>query len=557
MKASQLFTRTLREAPADIPFKGQQYLVRAGYFQPMGNANTLYLPLGLESLRQLSREALKALNITNALEINLPLLTGKEQLPPVHEGEKFKEHLFFSSQFEFSFEHFLNNQLQSYRQLPAAFYQIQRTLQEQPNASSGLLNNRDPFLFNCFLLENSQTESSTHLEKLEKDLDAFFQKIGIQALSAENKTKGGGKSVSKIWLSPLGKGSATLFHCQNCTYCASQTAAARRLPEKLLEEPKPLEKVYTPDCKSIEDLANFLKIPKERTAKAVFLVASQGKNEGSLKETLIFAILPGDRELDEVRLQRLINASALRPATDEEIRQSGAVPGYGSPVNLENIFVIVDQQIPLSTNLVAGANQEGYHFLNVNYERDYKASLIADITQAQAGDRCPQCGHPLEGIQGVKLAEVYQPELKLEYRSQDGKTSLAFLNMVRLNLSHILACAAETRHDDYGLILPPGAAPYDVHLVLLEHKNGTPYQEADNLAKELESGGLRVFLDDRPERAGVKFNDADLLGFPVRLTISSRSLESSSVELKIRGENEVRLVEIGSAPSVLKEILEV
>ena len=555
MKASQLFTRTLREAPADIPFKGQQYLVRAGYFQPMGNANTLYLPLGLESFLQLTKKALEILNIEKALEINLPLLTGRELLPPVHSGEKFREHLFFTSRYEFSFEHFLGSQLQSYRQLPAAFYQVQRNLEEQPNSSSGLLNNRDPFVFTSLHLYKSQLESSKGLTELEKALSAYFKKCRIRSISALNKTSCGDSTYSKIWVFPLDKGSTTLFRCENCGYSASQAAAARKLPESPLEETLPIQKVYTPDCKSIEDLANFLKIPKERTAKAVFLVASQGKNEGSLKETLLFAILPGNRDLDEVRLQRLINASALRPATDEEIRQSGAVPGYGSPVNLSNIFVIADHQIPLSANLVAGANQEGYHFLNVNYGRDFKASIIGDITYPQHGDFCPECGFLLESVQGVKLAEVYQPELKLEYRGQDGNPCPAFLNITSLFLSRLLACTAESRHDEQGLILPPTAAPYDVHIVLLEHKNGTPVEEAQNLAEELGSGGLRVFLDDRSERAGVKFNDADLLGIPLRITISSRSLESNSVELKVRGEDDVRLVEIGSILKVLKEIL--
>jgi prolyl-tRNA synthetase len=268
------------------------------------------------------------------------------------------------------------------------------------------------------------------------------------------------------------------------------------------------------------------------------------------KEKFIFAVVRGDMDLNETKLANAVKAKDLRPAHEEEIRQVGAVPGYASPVGLNDVLVVVDDVIPDSPNLVAGANEEGYHLLNVNYGRDYQASIVADIAVAEEGAACPDCGQALRTARGVEVGNIfklgtrYTDSLGCTYLDKEGKSRSVVMGSYGIGVGRLLACIAEEHNDEHGLIWPITIAPYQVHLVTL--KGGE--EAADNLYTTLKRNGIEVLCDDRDETPGVKFNDADLIGIPIRLTVSKRSLQQGGVELKFRQEPPVLLVPLDEVP---------
>lgn len=301
---------------------------------------------------------------------------------------------------------------------------------------------------------------------------------------------------------PLSSGSIEIIHCESCKYTERKEVAQIKKTTFSQEEQLPIEKVSTPDCNTIESLVNFLNIPKEKTAKALMFTRISDNQ-------FIFVTIRGDMTLSEEKLRNKIGEARL--ATSEEITNAGAAAGYASPVGLKNALIIVDDLIPQSPNLVAGANETGYHLLNTNCGRDYSPELFADLIQAKTGDVCAQCGNILSTITTLNLA-----------------TRSGF------HFENILLALAETHHDDKGLAFPKSAAPFDAYLMHITGKEMDTLAKAQEIYNELQNAGITVLFDDRDERAGIKFNDADLIGCPIRITVGEKNLKEGMVELKSR-----------------------
>lgn len=310
---------------------------------------------------------------------------------------------------------------------------------------------------------------------------------------------------------PIASGNLEIAHCPSCKYTERLELARFSKPVRAEHAPPLLiEKVLTPDCNTIESLANFLNVPKEQTAKALMYTRI---NDGKF----VFVVVRGDMQASEAKLKQQVGD--IRAATAEEIVSVGAAAGYASAIGLKEALIVVDDLIPQSQNLVAGANEAGYHLLNTNYGRDYSAEIVADLIQAKAGDACIECGNPLSVISGIVLA-----------------------NHTEYNFENILLALAETHHDDKGLTLPYPAAPFNVYLMHVPGKELDTRAKAEELHGALQSAGVSVLFDDRDERAGVKFNDADLIGCPIRVTVGEKGLKEGMVELKSRKVKEVRLI---------------
>jgi prolyl-tRNA synthetase len=340
-------------------------------------------------------------------------------------------------------------------------------------------------------------------------------------------------------------GEDTLLLCDKCNYRANRQIARFQKHSPQEEKAGKLEKVATPSIATIEALANFLKVPKAQTAKAFFVVGKFSEGEKEI-EKLVFAIVRGDMEVNEIKLVNAVKAKELRTAHEDEIKAIGAVPGYASPIGIKGVLVVVDDLIPVSPNLVAGANETGYHYVNVNYDRDYKADIVADIALAEEGFECPNCGAPMRASRGVEVGNIfklgtrYSASLSANYLDENGKEHPIVMGSYGIGSGRLLACVAEEYHDDKGLIWPMSVAPFDVHLVAL--RGGT--NDADKIYTDLQAAGFEVLYDDREETPGVKFNDADLIGLSIRLTVSERSLKEGGVEIKLRRETEKRTVRI-------------
>lgn len=345
-----------------------------------------------------------------------------------------------------------------------------------------------------------------HLRGLAND-PSFLSLLSLPTFSNDRET-----------FFPITSGNLEVAHCANCRYTERLELAQftkTALPKK---EELPLEKVLTPECPTIEALANFLGISKEKTAKALMYTRVADNR-------FVFIAIRGDMQLSEAKLKECIGE--VRLATAEEIERAGAAAGYASPIGLKDALIVVDDLIPESQNLVAGANEAGYHLKNTNYRRDYSAGIIADLVQAKEGDACKNCGHPLTVIFAIPLA----------IRSE-------------CFFENILLALAETHHDSKGLTLPHPAAPFDVYLMHVPGKELDTRAKGEEIYSELQSASISVLFDDRDERAGVKFNDADLIGCPIRLTVGEKALKEGMVELKRRtGEN--RLVQL---PAIVQGI---
>ena len=321
----------------------------------------------------------------------------------------------------------------------------------------------------------------------------------------------------------ISSGSTEVAHCQACGYTERLELAHFAKLTSPPEEQLPLEKVWTPDCHTIETLATFLSVPKEKTAKALMYTRIAD-------DKFVFVVVRGDMQLSEAKLKQHIGK--IRPATTEEIERSGAAPGYASPIGLKDTLIVVDDLVPYMENLVAGANETGYHLKNTNYRRDYSAEIVEDLVQAKAGDPCPYCTNPLTILSAISLAT------RKTYHRQN-----------------ILLALADTHHDAKGLKLPHPTAPFDVYLMHIPGKELDTRAKAEELYITLQNAGISVLFDDRDERAGVKFNDADLIGCPIRITVGEKALKEGMVELKPRKEKDNQLVSLDNIVEKTKSFL--
>jgi len=437
--------------------------------------------------------------------------------------------------------------IHSYRQVPAWIYHSQAKWRDEPRSRGGLIRVREFTMKDSYSLD-------TDWEGLDKQYWAHYQAyfnifnrcaLPTIAVEADVGMMGGKLAHEYMYLSPVGED--TLVLCDACGYTANRQIAIFQKSTIVEDEDMlPLEKVATPGTATIADLAEFLDIPETRTAKAVFMVATitEGKED---VEKFIFAVVRGDMELNETKLTNAVKAKTLRPAQEEEIRAIGASPGYGSPVGItrEDVILVADDLIPALPNLVAGANDDGYHFLNVNYGREYTADIVADITAAADGYTCSECGEILHTSRGVevgnifKLGDRYSAAMDATYQGKDGKSQPVIMGSYGIGSGRLLACVAEEYNDEYGLIWPISIAPYHVHIVA--RRGG--FDEAERLYGKLTAAGVEVLYDDRPEPSpGEKFNDADLMGMPLRITVGGRSLKQGGVEFKRRTEKDRELV---------------
>jgi prolyl-tRNA synthetase len=334
-------------------------------------------------------------------------------------------------------------------------------------------------------------------------------------------------------LNPAGED--VLVLCESCGYAANRQVARIPREEPAAEEPLPLEEVETPGTTTIASLAAFLGIPEARTAKAGFFVTGDGR--------LVTAIVRGDHEFNETKLVNAVGATTgLRPATVEEIRAAGMEPGYGSPIGARDTYVVVDDLVARSPNLVAGANREGYHYRNVNVGRDFTADATADITNAQEGDPCPTCGRPVILRNGIEVGNIFKLGTKFAdaaratYLGEDGREHPIVMGSYGIGVGRNVACVVEAHHDDKGIAWPEEVAPYAAHLVAIGAARDPAVVElADRLHQLSIDAGREILYDDRDESPGVKFTDAELLGMPWILTVSPRSLAAGGVEVTERG----------------------
>ncbi len=559
MRFSRLFSQTLREIPTDAEVTSHQLLVRAGFIRQLGAGIFTYMPLAYRVLKKVMGIMREEMNAIGGQELLMPVVqpadvwkeTGRYYQIGSEMGrfkDKTSHDMVLAMTHEEVVSDLVRGVVHSYRQLPALIYHIQTKWRDDPRPRAGLIRVREFIMLDSYSLDADWQGLDASYKQHYDAYFRIFKRCGLPAVAVRSDSgmMGGKEAHEYMYLTPIGEDS--LLFCDACGYSANRQVAAARKPEPEKEQMLPLEKVATPGTSSIEELASFLKIPASRTAKAVFFTGLVDDGKNGKKEEFIFAVVRGDMEVNETKVANLVKASELRPATEEEIIATGAVPGYASPLGLKGVTVVVDELATLSPNLVAGANEEGYHLRNVNYGRDYQAAIVADITAARDGDACPDCGNPMRLVRGVEIGNIfklgtrYSDALGCTFLDENGSSKPVIMGSYGIGLGRLIACAAEEHNDEHGLVWPVSLAPYPVHLVVLKGRDMDTEAIATSVEEALTIAGFEPLLDDREESAGVKFNDADLIGLPVRITVSERAFKAGGLEIKIRRSGETRIV---------------
>ena len=394
-------------------------------------------------------------------------------------------------------------------------------------------------------------------QTMAKAYASLYSRLGLTAVmvQADSGAIGGKGSHEFMVLTPTGED--VVIHCDACGYGANVEKACS---DKALAvdmssadaELLPLTEVATPDSTTIAEVAGFIGVPQSKTAKAVFYVA-----DGEF----VFAVIRGDLEVNEVKLQRALKCAELRPAEEEEVAAAGIVAGYASPIGVPGVRVIVDDSVQAAKNLVAGANRVGYHYINSNLGRDYTANVVADIALVQEGDRCPECGTALRADRGIEVGHIFKlgtflsDKLGANFLDETGRSKPAVMGCYGIGVGRLLAAIVEYSHDDKGIIWPMIVAPYQVHLCSLNPDKGDVGERSEALYEALVAEGIEVLYDDRPASPGVKFNDADLIGVPLRVTVSPRGLSAGNVELKWRAAENSEMVSVNEAAETIVKMV--
>jgi prolyl-tRNA synthetase len=547
MRMSKLFSKTLREAPNGADSKGYEYLLRAGFIRQLGAGIFTLLPFGFSATKKIEQVIREEMNAIGGQEILMPLVNPADIWKETgrfysidREMSRFNDRggrdMVLAMTHEEAVTDLARGEIDSYKRLPLLVYQIQTKWRDDPRPRAGLIRVREFTMKDSYSFDIDQEGLDKQYAEHYKAYFRIFSRCGLPVIvvGADSGMMGGKISHEYMYLSPIGED--TIITCPACHYTANRQVAAFR-KTYYSEEMKEPEKVLTPDCKTIEDLAAFLKIEKRQTAKAVFLVGTFiNDTNGEEEEKLIVGIIRGDLEVEENKLQNAVKANSLRPAHPEEIAAKKMVPGYGSAIGCaDDVLVVVDDSVARSNNLVAGANEEGYHLLNTNFGRDYQGE-VADIASASGGHACPECGEPLVASKGVEVGNIFQlntrysESMNCTFQDENGVRRPVIMGSYGIGVGRLLACLAENYSDEKGLSLPISVAPMQVHLVSLVKDA----QVAETIYQSLTQAGVEVLYDDRKESAGVKFADADLIGLPIRITLGNRSLKEGKVEVKLR-----------------------
>ena len=563
MRLTRLFGKTSREEPAEADSASHRLLLKAGMLQQTAAGVYSYMPLLWRSLRKIEQIIREEMDAAGGQEGAMPILQPLEIWQQTGRDVAFGHTLFIVTDrkdrklvlgptHEEIITDLVRRNVQSYRDLPLLLYQIQTKLRDEARPRGGLVRVREFTMKDAYSFHTDQDDLDVYYLRLVEAYKNIYRRCGLAWVMVEADSGAIGGKDSHEFMLVAESGEDTIISCNKCDYSANAEKAIslKRAMEK--EEPLPLEEVSTPGVKSIPDLAKFLNIPESRTLKAVFYACDN---------RLVFVMIRGDLEVNEIKLKNALKCTDMRLATDEEARAAGIVPGFASPIGLKGVKIVADDSITLGANFVVGGNKPDVHLRNANFPRDFKVDLITDIALAQAGHTCPRCGDMFRSTRGIevghvfKLGTAFSQKLGALFLDKDGTQKPIVMGCYGIGLGRLLAAAVEQNHDELGIVWPAPIAPYQVHLCGLSMDNQQVAEAAGKLYAALQEAKIEVLFDDRAETPGVKFKDADLLGMPIRLTVSPRTMKSDSAELKLRRETGMKLVPLGDVVAQVKELL--
>lgn len=551
MRLSKMHLKTLREVPNEAELPSHVLLLRTGMIRKLVSGVYGYMPLGWRSLRKIENIVREEMDKAGGQEILMSAIQPSElweesgrwfaygpelwRLKDRH-GREFC----LGPTHEEIFTDIVRNDITSHRQLPINLYQIQTKYRDEARPRFGLMRSREFIMKDAYSFDKDQAGLDKSYEDMYAAYEKIFTRCGLTFRPVEADTGAIGGSNSHEFTAISEFGESEIAYCENCDMAATTERAEVKDAEPQTDgEMLPLEKKFTPDTKTIEDVANYLELDKKQTIKALLFVTYDdfGKENG-----YVAAFVRGDRELNEIKLVNALNIPehAIEFADEAKMGEvTGCVGGFTGPMGLHDCTIVVDSELVGLKNLCAGANEKDHHYINMNYGRDYKGDIVADIKTLLEGDPCPVCGAPVKHARGIEVGQVFKLGTKYSeamgayYKDEEQKDKPIVMGCYGIGVSRTLAAVVEQHYDENGIIWPMSVAPYHVIITLVKPDDEVQANIAEKIYDELGKAGVEVLLDDRKERPGVKFKDADLLGIPVRITVGKGAADGI-VEYKLR-----------------------
>lgn len=563
MRMSRAFGKTLRDDPAEAELDSHKLMLRAGMIHQTMMGVYSYLPLAWRSIRKIEEIIREEMDAAGGQEIHMSMLQPREIWEQSGRDEQYgpdmmrlsdrrDRRIVLAPTSEELLTNIVKANVLSYRDLPVTLYQIQTKFRDEPRPRAGLIRVREFDMKDAYSFDCDQDGLDESYDAMVEAYKNIFSRCGLDPIIVEADSGAIGGRDSQEFILLADGGEDTIILCADCGYAANAEKAEFTKPAMPMEEPLPIQEVHSPGVKTIDELCDFLDIPQGKTIKAVFYIV-----DGEL----IFVVIRGDLEVNEVKLSNALDSPAeLRLASPAEVAEAGIVAGSASPVGLD-VRTIADDSINLGANFAVGANFDDYHLLNANVGRDFTPEVVSDIALAEEGYQCPKCDGALTERRGIEVGHVfklgtrYSEKLDAQYLDSGGERHLIIMGCYGIGVGRLLAAAIEQNHDEAGIVFPAPIAPYDVHLVGLNTNVNDVVEYADSLYDELSRAGLSVLFDDRNESPGVKFNDADLIGLPVRVVVSRRNLGQGIVEIKTRISSDAETVQMDEAVRRVRELL--
>ena len=548
MLTSNLYAPTLREVPSDAEITSHRLMLRAGMIRKAAGGLYTYLPLAWRTIRKIERIIREEMDAAGGQELCMPIMQPSEIWRESGRWDIFGSEMFrlkdchgrefcLGPTHEEMITTLVRDEVRSYKQLPLMLYQIQNKYRDEIRPRFGLMRSREFIMKDLYSFDKDDAGADISYKKMYDAYTNVFTRCGLNFRPVEADAGAIGGNHTHEFTVLAAAGESEIACCTACDYAAN-VEKAELLPLEAAEEAaEPLAKVETPACKTIELVANFLHAPLEKTIKAV---AFQDEND-----VLVLAFVRGDHEVNDVKLQNAVGARELRMADEAAIRAAGGVAGFMSPIGIKKgTAIVVDSTVMNMKNAVAGANEVDVHYMGVNPARDFEDVITADIRLMAAGDPCPHCGAPVEITRGIEAGQVfklgtkYSEALGATFLDENGKEKPLVMGCYGIGVGRTMAAAIEQHNDEHGIIWPRAIAPYELVVVPVNAKVPEQLALAEEVYAALLAAGVDVILDDRKERAGVKFKDADLIGYPLRITIGPKAVEEDRIELKVRRSGE-------------------
>ncbi|QEK11142.1 proline--tRNA ligase [Crassaminicella thermophila] len=566
MRMSRMYLHTLREVPSDAEIPSHKLLLRAGMIKKLVSGVYGYMPLGYRVIRKIEQIIREEMDKKGAQELLMSAVQPAELWKESGRWFDFGPEMFrlkdrhdrefcLGPTHEEVFTDIVRNDVKSYKELPLNIYQIQTKYRDEKRPRFGLMRSREFIMKDAYSFDRDWEGLDKSYWDMYDAYSKIFTRCGLKfrPVEADTGAMGGSDSYEFTALSDFGEG--VIAYCDACDFAATTERAACLvdIPKQDLEE-KELREIHTPNVKTIEELEGFLNVEGHRLLKTLLF---------KVKGKLVAAVIRGDRELNETKLINALKIPEheLEFATPEDIKEyTKAEVGFAGPVGLKNVMIVADEEVPKLKNLITGANKTDYHIENVNYGRDFEADIITDLKLIQEGDKCPKCQGPVKLARGIEVGQIFKLGTKYsevfgaKYTDENVKEQPMVMGCYGIGVSRTMAAIIEQHHDENGIIWPLEVAPYHVIISVVNVKNEEQMKLGEKLYQELLNANVEVLLDDRPERAGVKFKDADLIGIPIRITVGKKASEGI-VEYKLRSEEDKQEFMYDKAVSNVLEML--